>query len=104
MPVVKPKVAAPLTLGFSMNDDPAAGEDAAAEKAEAAEDPKGVLLTFAYIPVRPGLTLLDRSCCCQEGCTNDSQQEGASSHFSYDDTHIQASAERDQQIDRQQHQ
>ncbi|EIM90511.1 uncharacterized protein STEHIDRAFT_75317 [Stereum hirsutum FP-91666 SS1] len=40
MPVAKPKVAAPLTLGFSMNDDPAAGEDAAAEKAEAAEDPK----------------------------------------------------------------
>lgn len=41
MPVTKSKVAAPLTLGFSMNDDTPAGEDEAAEKAEAAEDPKG---------------------------------------------------------------
>lgn len=48
MPVAKPKVAAPLTLGFSMNDDTMAGEGGSAEKAEAAEDPKG-LPTFVFI-------------------------------------------------------
>lgn len=88
MPIAKPKVAAPLTLGFSMNDDPAAGEDAAAEKAEAAEDPKGVSLPFAFIHVKYGLTSLDCSRCCQEGCAYDSQQKGVYSQGIYDDTHI----------------
>lgn len=52
MPVAKPKVAAPLTLGFSMNDDTMAGEGGSAEKAEAAEDPKG-LPTFVFIACEP---------------------------------------------------
>lgn len=38
-----------MTLGFSMNDDTMAGEGGSAEKAEAAEDPKGLLPTFTSI-------------------------------------------------------